>query len=79
MHPVSLRIWYPRIVADDSFEALLSWIKKAGIQRVYLFDGAIFADNFLLRNSVKSVKHSRSKFRRSETSTTTVDIVNRTL
>lgn len=46
-NPISLRIFYPRIVADEDFARLLADLKYINADRVYLFDIG-YMDNFQL-------------------------------
>ena len=46
-NPISLRVWYPRVAEDDSFERLLDDLKYIRAERVYLFDNS-YMDNYQL-------------------------------
>lgn len=46
-NPISLRIWYPRLVEDASFARLLRQLQRIRADRVYLFDNG-YMDNFQL-------------------------------
>ncbi|MDD5706194.1 MAG: hypothetical protein PHR35_09730, partial [Kiritimatiellae bacterium] len=46
-NPISLRVWYPRLVDDASFARLVDQLKELKADRVYLFDNS-YMDNFQL-------------------------------